>query len=194
MPYDLASKPASSSASFACNKCKNIVGARDDLASGIRIYKWSVSVASPLQQRMTYPLSHFIIAYLLSLISAQAVHKFILHALPVENATKPAPILYIWVFAPCLTISLSPRSLTATDGSTSKGNIIPATKVFYDVITPSKSKSLLDSTSLSVEEIVLTHSVMEEMHAILKASTAQLPPSTQKFREWSVGLLERYVE
>jgi len=52
---------------------------------------------------------------------------------------------------------------------------------------------LLDSDSLTFEEILLPTEVMKEIADTLSQSTASLPPSAKKFREWNVGFLERFV-
>ncbi|KAI9746081.1 MAG: hypothetical protein M1818_000762 [Claussenomyces sp. TS43310] len=179
---------------LSCQKCNHDIGARDYLAFGNRLYKWSVSVVTnSAQSQPHYPLSNFIVAYLLSLISAQAVQKFILHGPKSKVMTETPPILYVWVFAPHLTVSFSPASKSWSTLAGSKARSVPATKVFYNTITVAEQDSLLENTTLSAEEIVFPHSVIKELHDTLRASTAILPPSAQRFREWNVGLLQRYV-
>jgi ubiquitin-protein ligase E3 D len=192
---------ASSREPVYCGQCNSTVGAIDQLADGVRLYKWSLCVSTPTPKRpATYPLSHFLTAHLLSQISSQAVNKFILHspnsdvpnpAGPNTTASRPTAsstaILNIWVFAPYLTISLS-KSGPET------GQPMTASKIFYRPISDKECAAMLEGASMSVEEIQLPTEVMTDLMDTLRRSTIAIPESARKFREWDVGFLERFVE
>ena len=63
-------------------------------------------------------------------------------------------------------------------------------KIFYQSI--SNPKELLEQQSNSVEELCLPVSILQEFASTLKQSTELLPLSARDFKEWSVGLLDRY--
>ncbi len=188
-----------------CEQCGTIVGAIDQLADGLRLYKWSLCISTPTSKRpTTYPLSHFLTAHLLSQISSQAINKFILHSSDSDalnqtalnpaasrptttHSTSPnSTILYIWVFAPYLTISLSTDGLKSSQPT-------PASKIFYRPISDKDATALLESASMGVEEVQLPTEVMADLLETLRRSTIAVPESARKFREWDVGFLERFV-
>jgi hypothetical protein len=184
-----------------CEQCNITIGAIDQLANGLRLYKWSLCISTPTSKRpTTYPLSHFLTAHLLSQISSQAVNKFILHSSnpdalnPVAanltalhpTASSPA-ILNIWAFAPYLTISTSKRVPETAQP-------MAASKIFYRPISDKECAAMLEGASMSVEEVQLPTDVMTDLADTLRRSTIAIPESARKFREWNVGFLERFVE
>lgn len=64
-------------------------------------------------------------------------------------------------------------------------------KLFYRMVEEGKAKEvLLDDAN--VEDILLPEDVLMEVGDLLRYSTELLPASVRKFREWNVGLLDRY--
>lgn len=63
-------------------------------------------------------------------------------------------------------------------------------KVFWKSISTDDARSLLDGGS--AEELILPDEIVVEIGGILRDSAVCLPPSARKFKEWDVGLLERY--
>jgi hypothetical protein len=63
-------------------------------------------------------------------------------------------------------------------------------KIFYQSVD--EPKKLLDEQGYSVEELYLPMPVLHEFITTLKQSTALLPQPARKFKEWAVGLLDRY--
>lgn len=197
---------ASSREQICCGKCNATVGVVDLLANGLRLYKWSLSISMPKSERpTTYPLSHFLTAHLLSQISFQAVNKFVLYssnsgapkstalnppAPRPTTATRPTALnavnLYIWVFAPYITISLYP-------GGQKSSQPMPASKIFYRPISDKDCTATLESATMSVEEVKLPTEVMADLVETLGRSTMAIPEGARKFREWEVGFLERFV-
>jgi hypothetical protein len=97
-----------------------------------------------------------------------------------------AAALHIWVFAPCLTISVS------TNGPKSS-QPIPASKIFYRLISDQECAAMLENASTSFEEVQLPTEVMADLVETLGRSTIAIPEGARKFREWNVGFLERFV-
>jgi hypothetical protein len=63
-------------------------------------------------------------------------------------------------------------------------------KIFYQSVDD--PRKLLDEPGNAVEELHLPVPGLQEFITILKQSTTLLPQSARKFKEWSVGLLDRY--
>lgn len=63
-------------------------------------------------------------------------------------------------------------------------------KVFWKPVTEKDAKGLLDSNT--AEEIQYPADAILEIEQCLRKSALCLPPSARKFRDWDVGLLERY--
>jgi hypothetical protein len=67
-----------------------------------------------------------------------------------------------------------------------------AMKVFWKLISRDEADSSVESES--AEEVLLPTEVIDDIKACLQESALILPPSARKFKEWDVGLLERYEE
>jgi hypothetical protein len=67
-----------------------------------------------------------------------------------------------------------------------------AMKVFWKLVSREEADSSVESES--AEELLLPTEVIDEIKACLQESALVLPPSARKFKEWDVGLLERYEE
>jgi len=63
-------------------------------------------------------------------------------------------------------------------------------KIFYQSVED--PQKLLDEQRNSVDELYVPTSILQEFMTELKQSTMNLPQSARDFKEWTVGLLERY--
>jgi ubiquitin-protein ligase E3 D len=95
--------------------------------------------------------------------------------------------LHIWVFAPYLAVSFSAAG-------TPVSKPIQASKIFYREISADECANILANTSMSVEEVVLPAETVTQLAETLRESTARIPQSARKFKEWEVGFLERFAE
>lgn len=64
-------------------------------------------------------------------------------------------------------------------------------KIFYKLIVSSSEAEELMAKE-GVEEVLLPQEAIVEMREALVESKKWLPPSARSFREWDVGLLERF--
>jgi hypothetical protein len=67
-----------------------------------------------------------------------------------------------------------------------------AMKVFWNVVSREEADSAVESGT--AEEVLLPSEAIDEIKSCLQESASMLPPSARKFKEWNVGLLERYEE
>ena len=65
-----------------------------------------------------------------------------------------------------------------------------AMKIFYQDID--NAQKILDERNSTVEELYLPRMTLQTFSTALEQSTKLLPVSARSFREWSVGLLDRY--
>jgi hypothetical protein len=175
---------------IACASCKRIVGNYDLSASGPRLFKWSLTLAtpsSPSTSPCSPPLPHILLPYLQALTASRAVSKFILRApaVPEPGVPNPScPNLYIWLFAPNLTVSFS-----------GKDDALPmpmhASKLFYTLVEDLAVGPLVDAANAAVDEILLPAHIVHELLEMLRCSSKKLPASVRKFGTWDVGILER---
>lgn len=63
-------------------------------------------------------------------------------------------------------------------------------KVFWNPVSLIAATELADTPG--VEEILLPIDAIREIEEVLRSSAGFLPPSGRKFRDWEVGLLERF--
>lgn len=100
-----------------------------------------------------------------------------------RSATARNPTaLHLWVFAPSLRF--------ASSGVNSRPNGQLAAKIFSAPLSVASANALLDKGN--VEELLLPAEALAGLESALGESSAALPPSARRFREWDVGLLERY--
>jgi hypothetical protein len=65
-------------------------------------------------------------------------------------------------------------------------------KVFWKTVSAAEATISMDSAG--VEELSLPTEVILEMEKCLRDSARLLPPNVRRFKEWNVGLLERFEE
>ena len=65
-------------------------------------------------------------------------------------------------------------------------------KLFWKVLSPEEDQKMRDN--VGVEDLDLPKDAVEELMGDLRLSASLLPPSARKFREWDVGLLERWED
>ncbi|KIM98809.1 hypothetical protein OIDMADRAFT_19858 [Oidiodendron maius Zn] len=63
-------------------------------------------------------------------------------------------------------------------------------KIFHRSPSETESAKLLDTEG--VEEVSLPEETIREIARVLKKSGEELPPNGRVFREWEVGMLERF--
>lgn len=183
-----------------CTGCNAILGFQDHSANGFRLYKSSVSLKpSGTSAWESFPATTFICAQLLAVIESQATRKFVLHS--GANSDTDAHLVSSW---PLSLLNLYKQTLKRLSESKlwvfnpdllyCSSQKRPAThrgmKIFYQHI--SDPQKILDRQSDTFEELFLSPLISQEFITALKESTGLLPMSARNFKEWSVGLLDRY--
>ncbi|KAK0127560.1 hypothetical protein ONS96_007094 [Cadophora gregata f. sp. sojae] len=104
------------------------------------------------------------------------------------SASTPGPML-VWVLQSALYSCWSTLSSSSPPGPSSTSPNL-AMKVFWKPISADDAKILLDGGA--AEELVLPDEIVVDIGRVLRDSACCLPPSARHFKEWDVGLLERY--
>ncbi|KAI2473050.1 ubiquitin-conjugating enzyme E2-binding protein [Annulohypoxylon bovei var. microspora] len=190
---DETSKTQIGNLSVFCTSCKSQLGILNDQDSSVSLFKWQIYVVEQIQRdiKNSPNLPHCISAMLLATMARSGCSKSII--LPMKSQGQPAqgilqgdkkaqPLLNIWVFNSNITFSSTEESKSP----------IKAVKAFYRMVSQDEADKLLDSMTSDVQDITLPADAIEKVIDILSSSNASLPPSDRQFKEWKVGLLEKW--
>ncbi|OBT53243.1 hypothetical protein VE04_05822 [Pseudogymnoascus sp. 24MN13] len=202
-----------SSLTLSCTSCAAHIGI--STPAGNQLYKWSLSLTAPLTTATSSPttqlaptsppLPHFLLPQLHAQSSALGVSKFIIRPPPPladaksESDADAEVGVYVWLFAPSLTVSFSSISSHPTSSSpaltprnSSPPPPLPASKLLFRPSSPrDEATALLDAPNSAVEEVRLPASVVRAFTTLLQESNARLPEGARAFAGgWDVGILE----
>ncbi|KAF2663065.1 hypothetical protein K491DRAFT_551946, partial [Lophiostoma macrostomum CBS 122681] len=191
---------------LVCKTCDKNIGYTEPSSGGWRIRKWydkSPSIATspdsatpPSPPPSTYSTQKWISARLLSLIENLGIRKFHVHpptsspstsSSPTELSSTPAnptPSLLLWVFTPDLLFSSSIPSPRRHDPTR-------AMKIFYQR-RAWKELAPGEPEEVGVEVLELDAELYSELETGLEEGRKLLPVGARTFKEWEVGLLDRF--
>lgn len=109
----------------------------------------------------------------------QGLRKFVVTPSPALQ-----PCLLIWLFAPDLNVA---SSAAAHDTP------LRVTKILWKAAPAQRQDTLLDKQSMAEGEIEVPDFEFEALKSSLERSAVLLPESAQRFQDWNVALLERFV-
>ncbi|KAI1275165.1 ubiquitin-conjugating enzyme E2-binding protein [Xylaria sp. FL0933] len=190
-----AGHEAKTTTTLHCTSCKTQLGVPNDDASSVSIFKWQVIVKQQDHNiPESYPtLAQCVSAMLLATMARSGCSKSVL--LPIKAQSTPSSvgskagdgnqaqdILNIWVFNANITFS-------STEAPSSPTN---ATKVFYRTVSQEQADKMLESMTSDVQDISLPYEAITTIARLLEKSNSFIPESDRKFREWTVGLLEKW--
>lgn len=95
--------------------------------------------------------------------------------------------LQLWVFNPDLRYSSTSTSHSITAQRGMKV-LFQKTGNIEELLNPENGKA----SSLSLEELELPDSIFKRLYYVLAERNAMLPVSAREFREWRVGILDRF--
>lgn len=96
---------------------------------------------------------------------------------------RDGSLLNIWVFNNSITFS-------STEDSKSP---LGAVKVFYRLISKAEADKMLDSMTSDVQDITLPSDAISGILDVLVKSNTLIPEGDRQFKEWTVGLIEKWV-
>ncbi|KAI0536488.1 ubiquitin-conjugating enzyme E2-binding protein [Xylaria digitata] len=178
-----------------CTSCKTQLGVRNDQALSASIFKWQVVVKQQNRNAPESPpsLAQCVSAMLLATVARSGCSKSVL--LPIKSQTNPPlygskfengsqlqGVLKIWVFNANITFSSTKASRSP----------INAVKVFYRIVSQEEADKMLESITSGVQDVSLPAEAITTIFGLLNESNSLVPESDRKFKEWTVGLLEKW--
>ncbi|RYP65523.1 hypothetical protein DL771_008280 [Monosporascus sp. 5C6A] len=100
-----------------------------------------------------------------------------------EESTLARSVLNIWVFNGNITFSSTEEPKSP----------LSAVKVLYRLVSEEEANKMLESMTSDVQDIALPADAIDAVTGVLGKSNNLLPESDRHFREWTVGLLEKWV-
>ncbi|ODM15116.1 hypothetical protein SI65_09355 [Aspergillus cristatus] len=173
--------------SITCTQCNALIGLEDPIANGWRLLKAALSAYTPSTTEEkgtwhTHPTETVVAAQLLELVERESARRFVVHYSGKDG-------LLLWVFNPDLRYSTTSTShSTTTTAHRGMKILFQETSTVEDLLSPENGKP----SSLSLEELKLPSDIYKSVYQTLVERNAMLPVSARGFREWRVGILERF--
>ncbi|KAI0597903.1 ubiquitin-conjugating enzyme E2-binding protein [Biscogniauxia sp. FL1348] len=173
-----------------CSSCKSQLGMWNSQISSVSLFKWQVNVDRQHGEgsAVSPSLSHCISALLLATMARSGCSKSIFMPARSENELVPNGsasekyLLNIWVFNGNITYSSTEEARSP----------INAVKVLYRMVNQDEADKMLDSMTSDVQDISLPIKTIEMVIELLDKSNSNVPLGERKFKDWSVGLLEKW--
>jgi len=162
--------------------------------ASVWLFKWQVHC--PTISRLSAPSSTDCIgALLISIMSRSGSSKSVIFSIPQtdtaqskESLAADAPVqpgsetaLHIWLLNPHIKYTSSQRT-----------DIKGAIKLLYKVIPRREAERLTESMTSDIQEVTTIHEALRQCIDSLELSNRILPLEQRLYKEWKVGLLDRY--
>lgn len=171
---------------LGCSNCKSALGVIDtdgENVRGWRLNKWNVKLqlsANGMCEEYSYPIAPFLSAQLLAFAEGEGIRRLIVFCDDDEETSR----LKLWLFN---------TDIRYTNSTTRRP--IRAVKVFYQEVGVEDGEGVGQGTSLAnggFEEVRLMREMVKGLRAELKQSTNGLLEELAQFKEWKVGVLQRF--
>lgn len=166
-----------------CGKCTADIGLFSSRIGSITLFKWQVTCSTIVPTSKAPSGPECLAATLVANISRSGCSKSVIS--PHASATEQANLepLYLWVLNPNVVYT-----------STSIPGKRIAMKVLYKDISVEESNRLLDSIVSDVQDLNLPLATIHMSRETLQLSNRLLPGKERFFKDWQVGLLDRWDE
>lgn len=176
-----------------CRECRSELGVAHDETSSATLYKWQLCIDGPADSS-TLPLaplslSNCVSSMLMATLSQSGCSKSVIvpsGALPLPASSQ---LLHIWLFNNNITFSTTE---TAT-GFGAAAVAVPAVKVLHRMVNRAEADKMIESMTSDVQEITLPDMATVQLRGLLEESNKFLPEADRRFKEWTVGLLEKWT-
>lgn len=162
-----------------CSSCNATVGIMDVATGSYKLSKLALSLSSKNDHRQTFDATKWLSCHLLNSMDNQGLRKFVVTPNPALQ-----PSLLIWLFAPDLNIASS---------GAAHDKPLRVTKILWKSAPAQRQDTLLDKQSMTEGEIEIPDFEFKALKSSLEQSAVLLPESAQRFQDWKVALLERFV-
>ncbi|KAF5682686.1 hypothetical protein FCIRC_4865 [Fusarium circinatum] len=166
-----------------CRECTTEVGLYNVAALSVTLFKWKITCQTKTADPSPSS-SECLAATLLATISRSGSSKSIItpHTSGIANPEAVShKNLHLWVLNPNVVYTAS----SAADRKT-------AMKILYKHIDPLEAEKILTSMTSDVQEISLPEEAIKAADNRLLWSSELLPVQERTFKEWQVGLLQRW--
>ncbi|KAF0332691.1 hypothetical protein GQ607_000707 [Colletotrichum asianum] len=169
-----------------CSGCRIHVGFFNVAISSVLLFKWQVSCRTAVES--TPPSSSdCLAASLTATLSRSGSSKSVV--VPTFSSPQTAssgsddssPSLHLWI--------LNSNIAYASSGREGKRSAI---KLLYREIPQHEADAMLETMTSDVQEVNLPMADIARAAEVLRSSTEMLPPSERVFKEWNVGLLDKW--
>ncbi|KAK9794571.1 putative Ubiquitin-conjugating enzyme E2C-binding protein [Seiridium cardinale] len=171
-----------------CSSCTTEIGVLHDETSSVTLYKWQLTISSltPEPRLQAQPsLANCVASMLTSTLSRSGCSKSII--LPMNQVSSASPsaesLLHIWLFN---------RNISFTSSALADESAVPAVKVLYRFVSKEEADRLSESMTSDVQDITLPSPAVDGVRQLLGVSNEGLPEGDRRFKEWTVGLLEKW--
>ncbi|OHE93669.1 hypothetical protein CORC01_11072 [Colletotrichum orchidophilum] len=176
----------------SCSSCGAHLGFFNVAISSVVLLKWQVSCQTISQPAPAPPTSsECLAATLLATLSRSGSSKSVvvptfqsspsLASGGADEASPTWPALHLWILNSNITYASSQQHTKRV-----------AIKVLYKEISQNEADSMLESMTSDVQEVNLPTAAIVAAAEGLKSSTGFLPPSERVFKDWNVGLLDKW--
>lgn len=165
-----------------CSGCRSHIGFFNVAISSVVLLKWQLSCQTTTPSPP--PTStECLAATLLATLSRSGSSKSVV--VPTfsnqGNSIDESPALHLWILNGNITYASSER-----EGSRA------AVKLLFREIPQSEADTMLESMTSDVQEVNLPTADIVAAAQVLRQSNQLLPPGERVFKEWSVGLLDKW--
>ncbi|KAG5984034.1 hypothetical protein E4U55_006263 [Claviceps digitariae] len=164
-----------------CNKCATEIGLFSIVVGSVTLFKWQVSCTTivPTSRAPTGP--ECLAASLMANISRSGCAKSLIMPHISEKGADSIKMLYLWVLNPNVVYS-----------SSLVGGKRSAMKILFREVIQEEGNKLLDSVVSDVQDLYLPTATIDLSRETLVTNSRLLPETERSFKEWQVGLLDRW--
>ncbi|KIH89724.1 hypothetical protein SPBR_07017 [Sporothrix brasiliensis 5110] len=176
--------------SVLCAACRAQVGYFTLRQQAIHLFKWQVQVATAGQQGQP-TIADCVAATLVATIQRTGSSKSLIVPIyelegRVLGTEDTENVLQVWVLNGSIVYS-SGRSRNPSTATPSR-----AVKLLYKHIPRAEADAILESLNSDVQEINLPRETIGAVTELLESSTQLLPARDRDFKEWRIGVLDRW--
>ncbi|KAG5926822.1 hypothetical protein E4U42_002928 [Claviceps africana] len=164
-----------------CNHCAAEIGLFSTIAGSVTLFKWRVSCTTtpPTSRAPTGP--ECLAAALTANISRSGCAKSLIMPHVSDEGPEPRKMLYLWVLNPNVVYS-----------SSIVGGKRSAMKILFREVLQEEGNRLLDSVVSDVQDLYFSAATIDLARESLAMNSRLLPETERSFKEWQVGLLDRW--
>ncbi|KAG5952710.1 hypothetical protein E4U53_000089 [Claviceps sorghi] len=164
-----------------CSHCAAEIGLFSTIVGSVTLFKWQVSCTTTLPTSRAPTGPECLAAALTANMSRSGCAKSLIMPHVSEKGPEPMKMLYLWVLNPNVVYSSS-----FVSGKRS------AMKILFREVAQDEGNKLLDSVVSDVQDFYLSAATIDLARETLVMNSRLLPETERFFKEWQIGLLDRW--